>query len=355
MNILAIETSCDETAFALGSGSGRDFRLLSNTVLSQIGIHEKFGGVVPNLSAREHLKNFKPLLKKTLKQAGVRLRDIDCLSVTSGPGLIPALLVGVSAAKALAYFLKKPLIGTHHIEGHIYGAWIKKNGKLRQDIKFPLIALVVSGGHTQLVFMKNHLDYEVIGETLDDACGEAFDKTARLLGLSYPGGPAIAALAEQVKARKPRFDLPRPMINSDNLDFSFSGLKTAVMYLVKKEKKEKKKISLNFKQELGFCFEQSVVDVLVKKTKKAAEQFKPRAFILAGGVAANKKLRKEIKNNLQEKNVLKCFPLLKYCGDNAAMQLPAAFQKIEKHGLDAYKNNWKKLGAKAEWRLKNAI
>lgn len=353
MYILSIETSCDETSFAVGSIKDGQFKLLANSISSQVKIHSKFGGVVPNLSAREHLKNFQPLLDKTLTEAKVSLKRIDYFTVAAGPGLIPALLVGVSIAKTLAFFYKKPLISIHHLEGHIYSAWIKKNGNLRKDIPFPVLALIVSGGHTQLVLIKDHFQYKIIGSTLDDAAGEAFDKVAKILELNYPGGPLIEKIAQQGDPFK--FKLPRPMIHSDNLDFSFSGLKTAVLYLAKEYFKKNQQLPV---ADIAASFEQAVVEVLISKTQKAFEVYRPRSLILVGGVAANKKIRGAFKKISLERNILKkekrvkvYFPELEYCGDNAAMQLPAAFFKIKKYGKEKYQQEWRKITANSNLEL----
>ncbi len=235
--ILGIETSCDETAISVVRASDENIEVLSNTVSSQVKLHARWGGVVPNLAAREHLKNILPVLNLSLSEAKIRIRDIDLISVTNGPGLIPALLIGTNTAKTLSYLLQKPLLGIHHIEGHIYANFIKdkigENPKPKtQNPKFPILCLVVSGGHTQLVLMKKHLDYEIVGQTLDDAAGEAFDKVARILGLGYPGGPAIAETAKisnfiRRGGQISNFSLPRPMINSNNLNFSISAHKTS--------------------------------------------------------------------------------------------------------------------------------
>ena len=409
MLILSLETSCDETALALGemnlesaakaarnsgafgveagTSGAENFQLLSNTVLSQVKLHQPFGGVVPDLAAREHLKNLKPLLEQTFKEAGEKVKRrgkagaedaknarennaqksfdlsaVDAFSVVNQPGLIPALLVGVSAAKTLSFFWEKPLIPIQHVHAHIYAAWLKKDGTLRSDIEFPALALVVSGGHTQLILIKDHFEFEILGTTLDDAAGEAFDKVAKLLELGYPGGPLISQLAKQGDPGK--FDLPRPLLNSSDLNFSFSGLKTAVMYLVKAEIEKKKKLNPQFKKDLAAAFESAVVEVLIKKTSKALEKHAPKSLILAGGVAANEKLRAEFqalgknskKNQLlnEVKKQARSFepisvfiPELEFCSDNAAMQLPVVYFKIKKHGLKPYQKVWGKVTAKA--------
>ncbi|MBU3922789.1 tRNA (adenosine(37)-N6)-threonylcarbamoyltransferase complex transferase subunit TsaD [Patescibacteria group bacterium] len=322
MIILGIETSCDDTGIAVVEASKRgDFNILSNIVSSQIKIHEKYGGVVPNLAAREHVKNIEPCLKESLKQANKTIKDIDAIAVTIGPGLIPSLLIGVHFAKALAYKYKKPIIPINHIEAHILAV------KAENNIKLPAIALIVSGGHTQLILIDKK--YKIIGETRDDAAGECFDKIAKLLNLGYPGGPEISKQAEKCKTTK--LELPRPMIHQKNYDFSFSGLKTAVLHKVKENKYKTEEIAKESQQ--------AIIDVLIKKTIKAKEQYKAKTVILAGGVAANKELRKQF----QEKtNVL--IPDFKLCTDNGAMIAIAAFSKKPK--------NLHKIKADANLRIK---
>lgn len=380
MKILAIETSCDETSIAILKGEEKSgvFKILANVVSSQVKIHAKWGGVVPNLAAREHLKNIIPVLNETLKKAKVVLSEIDLIAITQGPGLIPALLIGINAAKTLAYFCEKPLIGIHHIEGHIYANYInqKKEGNLSQ-FKFPVLALVVSGGHTQLILMKDYLNYKIIGETLDDAAGEAFDKIAKIMNLGYPGGPAVAKRALEGKSqimnkfkiqnahkiqsgknKKSKDIFPRPMINSGDLNFSFSGLKTAVLYFyekIKKEIKDKKNLEAH-KNFICWEAQTAIVEVLRKKSLMAIEKYHPQSFFLAGGVAANKELRgdfeKHIKNNL---GVEFTCPLIEYCGDNAAMIAVVAFSKLIKKNINPkkLKENWRDLEADSNLKLKN--
>jgi len=318
MIILGIETSCDDTGIAIvkitPQKGGVKFDILSNVVSSQIKTHAPFGGVVPNLAAREHLKNIEPCLKTTIKEANIKINRIDLIAVTIGPGLIPSLLIGVNFAKALAYKYKIPIVGINHIEGHIIAALAATNPKSEarnpKQIQnsnfpnsknlFPAIALVVSGGHTQLVLMKKIGDYKIIGETRDDAAGECFDKTAKLLGLGYPGGPVIAAIAAipKVQSTKYKVHLPRPMINHKNYDFSFSGLKTAVLYLVR-DNKEKVKDE-KFIQELCRETQQAIIDVLISKTLRAAKEYRAKTIILAGGVAANSELRRQFETQISK-------------------------------------------------------
>lgn len=376
--IIAIETSCDETSVSVLKSSGNSLKILSNEISSQVKLHAKFGGVVPNLAAREHVKNIVPIFELALKNAGVSMNDVDFIAVTEGPGLIPALMVGANFAKTLAYLWEKPLLGIHHIEGHIYANFVgemtndkfqitkaKKLMKLKanEDI-LPVLCLVVSGGHTQLVLMKNHLQYEIIGQTLDDAVGEAFDKVARILNIGYPGGPIVARWATQVESQKSKVEsnskydmhFPRPMLNKNNFNFSFSGLKTAVLYETKKNPsliKDKNYISAVCNE-----FQQASIDVLVAKTIKAAEKYKPKTIMLAGGVSANAELRKQlgeaIKNNLS--NVSYFVPDLSLTGDNAAMIAAAAafrFSKMNDTQKKKVLSNWKTLQPDANLKLKN--
>jgi N6-L-threonylcarbamoyladenine synthase len=363
MLILGIETSCDETAASVVEAKNGKVSVLSNIVSSQVKLHSKWGGVVPNLAAREHTKNIVPVLSESLKKAKKSLDKIDLISVTNGPGLMPALLIGVNAAKALSYVTKKPLLDIHHIEGHIYANFIGENFKREQKL-FPMLCLVVSGGHTQLIFMKKHLDYMIIGETLDDAAGEAFDKVARILGLGYPGGPAIAAMAARAKSsrlkvgssklKKYIVNFPRPMINSNNLNFSFSGLKTAVLYETKKHPELLK--NKRYLAEICREFQQSATDVLISKTIAAAKKYKPRTIILAGGVSANRELRRQlgvtVKKELNKTNYH--MPDLGYCIDNAAMIAAASFFRFKNLELVKRKSlleNWKKISADANKKL----
>ena len=303
--VLAIETSCDETSVAIIK-NGKE--VLANIVSSQIDIHKKFGGVVPEVASRHHVENITVVLDEALKTAQITLDDIDCIAVTQGPGLIGSLLVGINAAKAFSYALKKPLIGVHHIAGHIYA------NHLVSDMKFPLMALVVSGGHTELVYMKDHYDFEIIGSTRDDAVGEAYDKVARVIGLPYPGGPQIDKLAQ---IGKDTYHLPRVMLEQDNFDFSFSGLKTYVINLVHNAEQRNETIN---KENLAKSFQEAVIDILVGKTFKAIEQYPVKQLLVAGGVAANSGLRKRLNEVIQKyPDIELVIPPLKFCTDNAAM------------------------------------
>ncbi len=326
MKILAIETSCDETAAAVVTYDDGAFAVHSNIVSSQVALHARYGGVVPNLAAREHEKNIIPVITQALTQAGVTSDTIDAIAVTHGPGLIPALIVGVSAAKTLAFLWRKPLLGIHHIEGHIYANALADP----RAMTFPLLALVVSGGHTQLVVMRDHFHYDIIGQTLDDAVGEAFDKVARMLGLPYPGGPAIATAAQKHNATENSFasftDLPRPMLHSKNYDFSFSGIKTAVLYRIKDFRAahnlaDDAPLPQNFVAAMSNAFEEAVCDVLIAKTLRAVAQYNIATLTIAGGVSANTRLRTQLRQRLTDvaPTPTLLIPDLAYCLDNATM------------------------------------
>ncbi|CAM4392940.1 O-sialoglycoprotein endopeptidase [Bacillus manliponensis] len=303
--ILGIETSCDETAVAVVK-NGRE--IVTNIVSSQIESHKRFGGVVPEIASRHHVEQVTVVLEEAMQTANISFEDIDAIAVTEGPGLVGALLVGVNAAKAIAFAHNIPLVGVHHIAGHIYA------NRLVQEVQFPLLSLVVSGGHTELVYMKEHGSFEVIGETRDDAAGEAYDKVARTLALPYPGGPHIDRLAHE---GEPTIDLPRAWLEPDSYDFSFSGLKSAVINTVHNAKQRGEEIA---PEDLAASFQASVIDVLVTKTVKAAEEYNVKQVLLAGGVAANKGLRAQLEATFHEKeNIELIIPPLSLCTDNAAM------------------------------------
>lgn len=353
MLILGIETSCDDTGIAVIRVSGKQkpiFEILSNVVSSQIKTHAPYGGVVPNLAAREHLKNIEPCLKTAIKEANVKINQIDLIAVTIGPGLIPSLLIGVNFAKALAYKYKISIVEINHIEGHIVAALTDENSKL-----FPAIALVVSGGHTQLVLVKKMGDYKIIGETRDDAAGECFDKVAKLLNLGYPGGPKISAMAEKFNppAGGPNFKLPRPMINHKNYDFSFSGLKTAVLYLVMAQNSKLHAYrqagkTQDFIQELCHETQQAIIDVLISKTLRSAKDYRAKTIILAGGVAANRELRIQVSEAIKKQipNSLFLIPDSKLCTDNGAMIAMTGFFNQNKTS-----KNYNKIKANANLRI----
>lgn len=332
MKILAIETSCDETAASVAEGSGTKLSILSSVVASQIKIHKKYGGVVPEVAAREHVINIIPVIDEALKKAGIKKQDapkrLSAIAVTAGPGLITSLMIGLETAKTLSYVWKLPIVSVNHIEGHLYSNFINHD-----KTKFPAIILTVSGGHTQLVLMKSHLNYKTIGETRDDAAGEAFDKAAQLLGLGYPGGPLISKHAEKFSGSS-SIILPRPMMDSKNYEFSFSGLKTALLYMIQKDKKYKKRIP-----EYAHAFQEAVVDVLVAKTLRAAKQYKAKTVMLAGGVAANKRLRERLSEEVKKLQLDFRMPEMKYTTDNAAMIASAGYFKFKAKKTTP----WKKL------------
>lgn len=313
--ILAVETSCDETSMAVIK-NGKE--IVANVVSSQIESHKRFGGVVPEIASRHHVEQITYVLEETLKKANVSIDDIDAVAVTEGPGLVGALLIGVNAAKALAFSYDKPLVPVHHIAGHIYA------NRFVKEMTFPLIALVVSGGHTELVYMKEHGHYEVIGETRDDAIGEAYDKVARVLGLAYPGGPKIDALAQEGKET---IDFPRAWLEEGSFDFSFSGLKSAVINWLHNSEQRGEEIVI---EDVAKSFQESVIDVLVTKTKKAQEQYGVKQILLAGGVAANKGLRARLQQIFETSDVDLVIPPLSLCTDNAAMIGAAASIEYQK-------------------------
>jgi len=386
MIILGIETSCDDTGIAIVEAPGKKgaFKILSNVVSSQIKTHAQFGGVVPNLAAREHLKNIEPCLRQAFQETNLKPSKIDLIAVTIGPGLIPSLLIGVNFAKALAYRFQIPIVPVNHIEGHIIAALAATISNLQFPISnkfsnesifkqlFPTIALVVSGGHTQLILVNNIGKYEVIGETRDDAAGECFDKVAKLLGLGYPGGPVIAAQAAKFQISKPKFQtnskfqipkLPRPMINHKNYDFSFSGLKTAVLYLVRDLEREARPQSSSapalagatptlkdkgFIQSLCREVQQAIIDVLIEKTLRAAREYKAKTIILSGGVAANTELRAQFKLKIENCKLKIDFlvPPKNLCVDNGAMIAMAGYFNQNKAT-----KNYNKIKANANLRL----
>jgi len=317
MNILALETSCDETSAALVQVKNQQIKILANIIGSQIKLHKKYGGVVPELAARRHTELIVPVINQVFKKAGKGPNFIDKIAVTYGPGLAIALLVGMEAAKSLAFAWKIPLIGVNHLEGHLYSilALPKLNFNFFNQ---PVISLIVSGGHTELLLVKGFNNYELLGKTRDDAAGEAFDKVARMLGLSYPGGPAISKAAK--KGSLDSFDIPRPMLQSKDYDFSFSGLKTHFLYLIKKFKKQKKgNLDQKTIANLAANFQEAVVDVLVFKTISCALEQKVQKIVVTGGVCANLRLRQKMKKQAKTAGLQVFFPSKNLAGDNAAM------------------------------------
>lgn len=351
MRILGIETSCDETAAALLNVRGGRFFLEKNIVASQINIHRAYGGVVPEVAARSHITAVIPVIEEAVG------KDIpDVIAVTAGPGLVTSLLVGVEIARTLAYLWKKPLVAVNHIEGHIYanllgeqviGYRLQVTGKRGQVIKFPAVVLIVSGGHTELVLMKNHGEYELLGKTRDDAAGEAFDKAAKILGLGYPGGPAISHAAMKCAHKGRHMDaiqLPRPMMDGKNFEFSFSGLKTAALYVFRDMKKDTSIIPC-----IAAEFQQAVCDVLVSKTVFAAKKYHAKTVLLGGGVAANASLRAQMEDAFKKEVPLSAFhcPSLVFCTDNAAMIAIAGYFHAKKKDF----TDWKKIDVDAQWEV----
>lgn len=312
--ILAIETSCDETAAAVIKTSNNRIYPLSSIVSSQIKIHQKTQGVVPEVAARAHIQKINSVTAGALKKSHTKLQDLDYIAVTSGPGLITSLMVGTEYAKALAFASGKKIIPVNHMLGHLYSALISNPG-----LKYPSINLIVSGGHTYLILMQSKKKYKVIGQTIDDAAGEAFDKVAKMLKLPYPGGPQISKYAEKGKKD---YLFPRPMLHEKNYDFSFAGLKTAVLYKIKNGKLDVNDPQI--KADIAKSFEEAAVDVLTQKTMRAAGQFKAKSITLSGGVAANKRLRSELEKAAKKLNLKLCVPDFQLCTDNALMIANAA-------------------------------
>src|SRR3989344_5637857 len=309
MLVLGIETSCDETGIALYDTNRG---LLAHALHSQVEMHAEYGGVVPELASRDHIRRALPLIQHVLDEAGVTLKDIDGIAYTQGPGLSGALLVGTSIAEALAFTLNIPTVGVHHLEGHLLAPLLEENPQA-----FPFVALLVSGGHTQLMRVTGIGDYELLGDTLDDAAGEAFDKTAKLLGLGYPGGPAVAKLAIQGKAG--RFKLPRPLFNSDDLNFSFSGLKTAVLTLANEHKTNGQDLDIQTRADIACEFQEAVTEVLTVKCMAALKETGLDDLVVSGGVGANSRLRERLNEAAKLKLCRVHYPRLEFCTDNGAM------------------------------------
>ncbi|MFA6526230.1 MAG: tRNA (adenosine(37)-N6)-threonylcarbamoyltransferase complex transferase subunit TsaD [Candidatus Buchananbacteria bacterium] len=342
MIIFALETSCDETSAAVLSSSRGDLKLLSNIVFSQIDIHKQYGGVVPEVAARHHIQNVIPVVAEALQKAKIKPSDIDLLAVTTGPGLVTSLIIGVETAKVLSFAWKKPLLAVNHMYSHIAANFYGNK------IQFPAVCLVVSGGHTEIIHLKNYRQYKKIGATIDDAAGEAFDKVAKLLGLGYPGGPAISVYAEKFteKMQFPNIKLPRPMINSKDFNFSFSGLKTAVLYASDKIRNKDE----NYQIAMSHYFQEAAIDVLVSKTIRAAKKLKVKTVLMAGGVAANKKLRETLRNEAEKNGYKFIVPEFKLCTDNAAMVAVAAYYLSEKKKVPL--NSYEKIKTDCNWELK---
>ena len=314
--ILGIESSCDEMSASIIKNGNTEIKTI---VLSQMDIHKKYGGVVPEIASRCHIESATMVLEELFDGLDITMEDITAIAVTYGPGLIGSLLVGLQIAKTLSFVFNKPLVPVHHIAGHIYA------NNLVEEMTFPLLSLVVSGGHTDIIYMKNHFEFEKIGGTLDDAVGECYDKVARVIGLPYPGGPEIDKLA---KIGEDTYKLPLPL-DDDSYNFSFSGLKSAVINLVHNEEQRKNEIN---KANLATSFQNTVVKIITKKTMKALKEYNINTLIMSGGVAANKGLRNEFEKLCNDNNIKFTVPPIKYCTDNAAMIATAGYFKFIKDG-----------------------
>ena len=336
MRVLGIETSCDETGIALYDS---ERGLLAHALYSQAALHAPYGGVVPELASRDHIRRVLPLVRRVLAESDVGLKDLDAIAYTRGPGLVGALLVGASIATALGFALNKPVLGIHHLEGHLLSPLLSEPAP-----EFPFVALLVSGGHTQLMRVSGVGEYLLLGETVDDAAGEAFDKTAKLLGLGYPGGPALAQLAQQGDAG--RFKLPRPMLHSGDLDFSFSGLKTAVLTIIRREP-----LNEQNRADLAAAIESAIVDVLVAKSLAALEQSALRQLVVAGGVGANGKLRDALSRKAARRGIRVFYPKLEFCTDNGAMIAFAGAMRLQHAATKMKASACEDFSVKPRWDL----
>lgn len=319
MRILGIETSCDETGVAIYD---EEKGLIANQLHTQIALHADYGGVVPELASRDHIRKLAPLLQAALQEANLTAKDIDGVAYTSGPGLVGALLVGSTVARSLAYAWNIPAIGVHHMEGHLLAPMLEENPP-----HFPFVALLVSGGHTQLVRVDGVGRYELLGESIDDAAGEAFDKTAKLLGLDYPGGAALARLA--LNGTPNRFVFPRPMTDRPGLDFSFSGLKTFAANTLHQVMQEEGELTEQSKADIAYAFQEAVVDTLAIKCKRALKQTGLKRLVIAGGVSANKQLRQTLAELMQQLGGEVFYPQPQFCTDNGAMIAYAGFLRLK--------------------------
>jgi N6-L-threonylcarbamoyladenine synthase len=340
VRVLGIETSCDETGIAIYDS---ERGLVAHQVYSQVAVHADFGGVVPELASRDHVRKTLPLLEEALTQAGMQRRDLDGVAFTGGPGLVGALLVGAAIGRSLAWALGVPALAVHHMEGHLLAPMLEEPAP-----GFPFVALLVSGGHTQLVEVRGVGRYRMLGESLDDAVGEAFDKTAKLLGLPYPGGPELARLAEQ--GNPDRFRFPRPMTDRPGLDFSFSGLKTFALNTLRRELPEESAVDpatlLQTRADIARAFEEAVVDTMVIKCRRAVREVAAGRLILAGGVSANQRLRKRIREAMQKERVEVFYPRPEFCTDNGAMIAYVGWQRLR-----AGQQEPLLFGAKARWPM----
>lgn len=339
MLVLGIETSCDETGVALYH---TQHGLLSHALYSQMEMHGEYGGVVPELASRDHIRRLLPLVRQTFSAAGLKLQDLDAIAYTRGPGLAGALLVGASVAAALGFALKVPVLGVHHLEGHLLSPLLSTPAPV-----FPFVALLVSGGHTQLMEVSGLAQYRLLGETVDDAAGEAFDKTAKLLGLGYPGGPALSKLADEfARSGQPRpFELPRPMLHSGDFNFSFSGLKTAVLTLVKKHE-----VTQQTRGAIAHAFQEAVVDVLTEKSVAALAKTGLTQLVVAGGVGANRHLRSNLSNRAERIGAAVFYPELEFCTDNGAMIALAGAMRLQSREIESLKLD-NKFTINARWDL----
>ncbi|PIY93457.1 MAG: tRNA (adenosine(37)-N6)-threonylcarbamoyltransferase complex transferase subunit TsaD [Candidatus Magasanikbacteria bacterium CG_4_10_14_0_8_um_filter_32_14] len=348
MKILGIESSCDDTSISLIEITDNKIKILAEKTASQIDVHKKYGGVVPEIAGRKHAEVITPLVDEIM----ANFAKPNTIAVTAGPGLITGLLVGVETAKSLSYLWNVPLVAINHIEGHINSVKLNIKDEQTPILTFPLLALVVSGGHTELLLSKQENEYEKIGGTRDDAVGEAFDKIAKIIGLDYPGGPKISKYAQDGNPQTIKF--PRPMMDSNDYDMSFSGLKTASLYWLQDNTKKTKNNTFKLKPQIlnDFCasFEQAIVDVLVEKTTRAVKQYNPKSVLLVGGVSANIKLRETLKNTIEQIPNTKFFlSALKYSMDNAAMIAVASYNYAKQSKF----TDWKEIKADPNWKVYN--
>lgn len=340
MLVLGIETSCDETGIALFD---TEDGLLSHTLHSQIAMHREYGGVVPELASRDHIRRIIPLIQQALDAAGRSLNQVNAIAYTQGPGLAGALLVGASVGAALSFALNIPAIGIHHLEGHLLSPLLSKPAPT-----FPFIALLVSGGHTQLIRVNSVGSYELLGETVDDAAGEAFDKTAKLLGLGYPGGAALSNLARD--GQSGRFKLPRPMLKSGDLNFSFSGLKTAVLTLTNKHE-----LTQQTRADIAAAFQDAIVDVLIEKSLTALSQTNLKQLVVAGGVGANNQLRKKLSARAMNSGIAIFYPELEFCTDNGAMIALAGALRLQLKHYNQFPQPAQSFTIHPRWNLEMLV
>lgn len=338
MKILGIESSCDDTSIVLVEGHETYTEVITESNKSQIDMHAKYGGVVPEVAARMHTETIIPQLESIIKTQGMP----DVIAVTTGPGLITSLMVGVETARLLSYLHNIPVVSVNHMEGHIYANFI---GKEAEKIQFPALALIVSGGHTELVLMKSHLQFEKVGFTKDDAAGEAFDKIAKMIGLQYPGGPKISKLAQDGNPRSHKF--PRPLIDSDDFLFSFSGLKTSALYYVHDHEELKDEKNEQERADFAAAIQTAIIETLVTKTIKAAEHYNVHSVLLAGGVAANKMLRETLQKEVEKNGKYFSMPAIPYCMDNAAMIATAGYFKAQQQHF----THWHDLHPDSSWEI----